>query len=45
MRGCAAVVARVAIAGERERIRTIEVDEVSGDRSVMTIAPVGPAAR
>jgi hypothetical protein len=39
------VVARVAIAGERERIRTIEVDEVSGDRSVMTIAPVGAASK
>ena len=35
-----AIVARVTIAGERERVRTIEVDEVSGDRAVMTIVPV-----
>jgi len=40
-----AVVARVSIAGERERVRTIEVDEVSGDRSVMTIAPAAPVTK
>ena len=34
------IVARVTITGERERVRTIEVDEVSGDRAVMTIVPV-----
>ena len=39
------VVARVSIAGERERVRSIEVDEVSGDRSVMTIAPAGTAPK
>jgi hypothetical protein len=35
-----AIVARVTIAGERDRLRTIEVDEVSGDRAVMTIVPL-----
>jgi hypothetical protein len=41
-----ALVARVTIAGERERLRTIEVDEVSGDRSVTTIVPpAGGAAK
>ena len=40
-----AVVARVSIAGERERIRTIEVDEVSGDRSVMTLVPAGAVTK
>ena len=35
------IVARITIAGERERIRTIEIDEVSGDRSVMSIVPMG----
>ena len=35
-----AIVARVTIAGERDRLRTIEVDEVSGDRSVTTIVPL-----
>ena len=40
------LVARVTIAGERDRVRTIEVDEVSGDRSVTTIVPLsGDAAR
>jgi hypothetical protein len=35
-----AIVARVTIAGERDRVRTIEVDEVSGDRAVTTIVPL-----
>jgi hypothetical protein len=39
------IVARVTIAGERDRIRTIEVDEASGDRSVMTIAALPGAAK
>ena len=34
------LVARVTIAGERDRVRTIEVDEVSGDHAVMTIVPL-----
>ena len=34
------IVARVTIAGERDRVRTIEVDEVSGDHAVMTIVPL-----
>lgn len=38
------VVSRVTIAGERERVRTIEVDETSGDRSVMTIVPLAAGA-
>jgi hypothetical protein len=38
------LVSRVTIAGERERVRTIEVDETSGDRSVMTITPIAGAA-
>ena len=40
-----AIVARIAIAGERERVRSIEVDEVSGDRSAMTIVPDGTPPR
>jgi len=36
-----AIVARVTIAGELDRVRTIEVDEVSGDRAVTTIVPLG----
>ena len=39
------IVARITIAGERERIRSIEIDEVSGDRSVMTILPMGATAK
>ena len=36
-----AIVARVTIAGEGDRLRTIEVDEVSGDRAIMTIVTLG----
>ena len=39
-----AIVRRVTIAGERDRLRTIEVDEVSGDQSVTTIVPLAEGA-
>jgi hypothetical protein len=38
----AGMVARIRIAGARERLRRIEVDEGSGDQSVMLIGPATP---
>lgn len=38
----ASLVTRVRIAGARERLQRIEVDEASGDRSVMLISPEQP---
>ena len=34
------VLAKITVGGERDVIRSIELDETSGDRSVMTIVPV-----
>lgn len=38
----AGLVARIRIAGARERLKRIEVDEGSGDQSVMLIGPATP---
>ncbi|MEO8485925.1 MAG: LolA-related protein [Betaproteobacteria bacterium] len=39
------LVAGIAISGERERVRVIEVEEASGDHSVMTLTPIAAAGR
>jgi hypothetical protein len=36
------LVTRIRIAGVRERLKRIEVDESSGDQSVMLIGPATP---
>ena len=38
----ASLVKRIQIGGARERLKKIEVDEASGDRSVMLISPEAP---
>ena len=38
----AGVVTRIQIAGTRERVKRIEVEEHSGDRSIMLIGPDSP---
>ena len=38
----ASLVTRIQIAGARERLKRIEVEEASGDRSVMLIGPEAP---
>ena len=38
----AGLVRRIQIAGARERLRRIEVEEAAGDRSVMLIGPAPP---